>query len=173
MAGRGRHLWRLSSSTGQWEKICLGPFGWILNMSKDVESATSLDNLWQCFFTPTLRVFSNSYMAFPVFQWVPSSSCPVAGHHREVSGFCLPYFSHQSFTHMDKIPLNLLLSRLSNPSTVILSSYKSSSSLIPFMSLHWMCSSMSITLSHIQESRADLAFTESQTQLSGKRPLRS
>lgn len=123
-------------------------FGWILNMSKDVGSVTSLDNLWQCFFTPTQKVLSYSHVAFPVFQSVPLASCPVAGYHREVSGFCLPFFSHQSFTHMDTIPWSLLLSSLSSPSTLILSSYNSSSSFIIFRSLHWMCSSISIILSY-------------------------
>lgn len=55
---------------------------------------------------------------------------------------------------MGKIPLSLLLSRLSSPSTLILSSCNSTSSFIVFMSLHWMCSSMFLILSHTQDPRA-------------------
>jgi len=56
--------------------------GWLLNISKYGVSITSLEYLCQCSDILTVKKkFCHVEMEPPVFQFVPSVSCPVTGHH--------------------------------------------------------------------------------------------
>ena len=85
-------------------------------------------------------------MEFPAFQCVPTASRPVTGHHWEEPGSIFFTPSHQVFIHIDKIPLSLLFSRLSCPSSLSLSSCERCSSALIFVALHWTCSGKSMSL---------------------------
>ena len=58
-----------------------------------------------------------------VFKTVCVASCPFNGCHSEESGCTFSVLSHHVFIHIDKIPLNLLFSRLNGPSSFSLSLY--------------------------------------------------
>lgn len=47
-------------------------------------------------------------MQISLFQYVPTASWPVLGHHLKESGFLFFNPPYQVFIYMDKIPLNLL-----------------------------------------------------------------
>lgn len=77
-------------------------------------------------------------MEFLAFHFLPVPFWPVTGHSWE-AWHCLLYSPSQTFSHIDKILLNLLFYRLN--STITLSScVRCLSPLMIFAALHWNCS---------------------------------
>jgi len=53
----------------------------LLNISKDGDATTSLDNPCQCSVILMVKVFPDVQREPPVFQFVPIASHPVTGYH--------------------------------------------------------------------------------------------
>lgn len=73
----GRNLWSSSDPTSCSSRATLktfahDQFSWLLNMSKDGHTTTSLDNLSQCSVTYTVKnVFHHVQREHPEFQFAP------------------------------------------------------------------------------------------------------
>lgn len=78
-------------------------------------------------------------MESPIFCFV-LVSCSVTGYDKAKPGFLLFTPTSQVFTHIDQIPLSLLISSLSNLSSLSLSSYvRSFSPLFTLVAHHHTC----------------------------------
>lgn len=64
---------------------------------------------------------THAQMEYPVFDFVPIISCSFTGYQWEGPDPVFYSLAHQLFMHIDKIPLNLLLSSLGSPSFLSLS----------------------------------------------------
>jgi len=68
------------------------------------------------------EMFPNAQMEPPVFQFVPTASCPITGHLWKEPGSELIASSLQLFIYIDKISSSLPFCRLNSPSSLSLSS---------------------------------------------------
>lgn len=121
----GRDLRRLSSPTDcrvNYSRLPRVMSSWILNISKDNNSTTSLGNTFHCSTPLTVKKFllflseffcislcAHCFLSFP---WTPMRRACLH----------LLYFPHQVFTSIDNIPLRFLFSWLNSSSSLKLSS---------------------------------------------------
>lgn len=114
-----RGLWRCSSPTSCpsrviWRWLPRAVSSWILSMSKDEGFTTYLGNLFHCWITCVVKVFSYIQTEFPEFQFVSIASC-LSGHPWEDAGSAsfVPPIGYLE-THWED-PLSHLFSRLNTP----------------------------------------------------------
>jgi len=108
------------SKQGQLQQVAQGfVTSWVLNLSKNGHSTCFLGNPFQCLTSLTVKKFIWGFLIeFPVFVFVPISSCHITGHRWEESGSIFLTSPHERFTPIDKIPLRFLFSRLKDPSSL-------------------------------------------------------
>ena len=81
----GRDLWRSRSLTLLLKQVPCSSLhmkasSWVLNISRERDSTTSPDSLFQCSVT-VKEVFPHVCMDIPMFQFVPIVPCSLARHH--------------------------------------------------------------------------------------------
>ena len=126
---------------------------WVLSISTEENSTLSQGNLCQCLSTPQ---YKNVFLCLDKILWLLINcllSCQWASVRESGSLFFIPFCL--TFTHMDKISLSLLLSRLDSLSSFSLFSYERwSSPFITFVALHWTHPSISVSLLYWQAQPA-------------------
>lgn len=171
MAGRGRHLWKLSSSTGQWMKIAWGHV-WLDSEYVQGCRICHLPGQLMAMFLHTHT--KSSFLLSCGISCVPVSTFSLLSLGTTEKCLASAFLSS---------PIRVLHTWIRFPGAFsypawaapVLSSSPHITAAVPSSSSGACtgCALVSPPSSHTQESRADLAFTESQNQLSWKRPLRS
>jgi len=121
MVDVGRDLWKFSGSTCLLNDghLQLGPrtvSSWVLNISKDEDSITSLCNLCQCLVILTAKksflTFRGNFLCFSLCP-LPLVLSPLK--RAWLCPHCTIALSLQVFVYIEKILLSLLFSRMNSP----------------------------------------------------------
>lgn len=112
-----------SSSRINYRRLPRTLSSWILNMSKDGDSATSLDKLFQCLAILTVKknslLFKKNFLYFSLW---PMTLVHLE-HHLEKPGSIFFILPHQVLLYIAQMCLSLLFSRLNHPSSLSLLLY--------------------------------------------------